>query len=251
MALSAPGCGTTSAGFSDWLQQTRQEAAARGIGKRALAALDSVHYTQATINADRSQKSFKLSLDQFMRKRGASTIVSRGKALKKQHAALFARIEKQYGVPAGPLLAIWGMETGFGNHMGNQHILSALATLAYDCRRANFFSQQLHAALQLIDRGNFDPRANGAMHGEIGQTQFLPVNVLKYGVDGDGNGRIDMIRSSADALTSTANFLRGHGWRPGAGYQPGQPNFAALQGWNKASVYQQAIAIMGKQIDNG
>lgn len=249
MALSAPKCGNTSAGFANWLKQTRQEAAAQGIGKRAIAALDDVHYAQGTINADRSQKSFKLGLDQFMRKRGASAIVSRGKALKQQNAALFARIEKQYGVPAGPLLAIWGMETGFGNDMGRQNILSAVATLAYDCRRSDFFTQQLYAALKLIDRSDFDPRAIGAMHGEIGQTQFLPVNVLKYGVDGDGNGRIDMIRSRADALASTANFLRGHGWRPGAGYQPGEPNFAALQGWNKASVYQQAIAIIGRQID--
>jgi len=125
----------------------------------------------------------------------------------------------------------------------------ALATLAYDCRRADFFTAQLYAALQLIDRGDFDPGATGAMHGEIGQTQFLPVNVLQYGVDEDGNGHIDMIHSAADALASTANFLRGHGWRRGAGYQPGQPNFAAIQGWNKASVYQQAIAIIAQKID--
>ena len=97
--------------------------------------------------------------------------------------------------------------------------------------------------------GTLAINAKGAAHGEIGQTQFLPKNVLKYGVDGDGNGRIDMVRSKADALASTANFLRGHGWRAGGGYQPGESNYGAIQGWNAAKVYQQAIAIMGAQID--
>jgi len=250
VANTAPKCGNGPAGFPAWVAAVRQEAAAKGIGKRGLAALDSVRYAHGTIKADRGMHSFKLNLQQFMQKRGAAAIVSRGRAMKRQNAALFTRIEKQYGVPAGPLIAIWGMETNFGGYMGKQHILSAVATLAYDCRRPELFTQQLYASLQLIDRGSLNPAAIGAMHGEIGQTQFLPVNVLKYGVDGDGNGRIDLIGSRADALASTANFLRGHGWRAGAGYQPGQPNFAALQGWNKASVYQQAIAIMGKQIDN-
>ncbi|MHC5305997.1 lytic murein transglycosylase [Bartonella sp. LJL80] len=248
-ALAAPKCGNTSAGFATWLEETKQEAAAKGVGKRALAALGNVRYAQATINADRGQKSFKLSLQQFMQKRGSATIVARGKTMKKQNAALFAQLEKKYGVPAGPIIAIWGMETSFGSYMGKQHTLSAVATLAYDCRRSEFFTDQLYSALKLIDRGDFDPNSVGAMHGEIGQTQFLPKNVLLYGADGDGNGHIDMIRSRADALASTANFLRGHGWQAGAGYQPGEPNFAAIQGWNAASVYQQAIAIMGKQID--
>lgn len=248
-AIAAPKCGNTSAGFETWLEATKQEAAAKGVGKRALNALNNVHYAQATINADRGQKSFKLSLQQFMQKRGSSTIVTRGKAMKKQNAALFAKLEAKYGVASGPVIAIWGMETSFGSFMGKQHTLSAVATLAYDCRRSDFFTDQLYAALKLIDRGDFDPNSVGAMHGEIGQTQFLPKNVLLYGADGDGDGHIDMIHSKADALASTFNFLRNHGWKTGAGYQPGEPNFVAIQGWNAASVYQQSIAIMGKQID--
>ncbi|WP_425338832.1 lytic murein transglycosylase [Bartonella tamiae] len=248
-ALAAPKCGNSASGFATWLSQTKQEAAANGIGKRAINALNNVRYAQATINADRNQRSFKLNLQEFMQKRGSTAIVNRGKTMKKQNAALFARLERQYGVPAGPLIAIWGMETNFGSYMGKQHTLSAVATLAYDCRRSAFFTEQLYAALKLIDNDDFDPNSIGAMHGEIGQTQFLPKNVLLYGVDGDGNGHIDMIRSRADALASTANFLRGHGWKKGQGYQMGEPNFAAIAGWNAASVYQQAIAIMGKQID--
>lgn len=248
-AHAAPQCGNNAGGFEAWKAQFAQEAAAKGIRGTALNALAETTYATKTIYADRNQKSFKLSLDQFMAKRGGPAIASKGKVLKKQNAALFQSIEQRFGVPAGPLIAIWGMETGFGGFMGNQHTLSAVATLAYDCRRSEYFTDQLYAALQLIESGTLNPSSIGAAHGEVGQTQFLPVNVLKYGADGDGNGKIDMVRSKADALASTANFLRGHGWQPGAGYQPGEPNFAALQGWNAASVYQQAIAIIGAQID--
>lgn len=248
-AASAAQCGNTGAGFPAWVKSFKQEAAANGINAKTLSALDNVKYATATINADRNQKSFKLSLDDFMKKRGATTIISRGKALKKQNAALLAKIEQRYGVPAGPLLAIWGMETGFGNYLGKQHTLSAAATLAYDCRRSEFFTRELYAALQLIQRGDLSPNAVGAMHAEIGQTQFLPSSVIKYGADGDGNGHIDMVNSRADALSSTANFLKAHGWQAGAGYQQGQPNYKAIEGWNAAKVYQQAIAIMGKAID--
>lgn len=244
-------CGNDGSGFEAWKAEFAPEAQAAGIGRRGLSALAGTSYSRKTIAADRGQKSFKLSLEQFMQKRGAKTIASKGRSIKRQHGKLFEAIERQYGVPPGPLIAIWGMETGFGSFMGNSNILSAVATLAYDCRRSEFFTRQLLAALSLVDRGSLSPQAVGAAHGEIGQTQFLPANVVRYGVDGDGDGRVDLIRSRADALVSTANFLRGHGWRPGAGYQPGQPNFAALQGWNAAGVYQKAIAIIGAEIDGG
>jgi lytic murein transglycosylase len=248
----AASCSKTSAGFDAWRSEIAGEAAAQGISQRTLdKVLPAISYSKATIRADRGQKSFKLSLDEFMKKRGATTIVSRGRKMKSANAALFASIEKRYGVPAGPLIAIWGMETGFGSFMGKEHTLSAVATLSFDCRRSDYFTDQFFSALRLVEMGVLPLNARGAAHGEIGQTQFLPKNVLKYGVDGDGNGRIDMVGSKADALASTANFLRGHGWRAGAGYQRGEPNYAAIQGWNAASVYQQAIAIMGAGIDGG
>ncbi|MGV1015051.1 MAG: lytic murein transglycosylase [Methyloceanibacter sp.] len=247
-AVQAAPCGNNAAGFNSWKKIFANEAKANGIGAQGISALMGTSYSVGTIRADRGQKGFKLSLDQFMAKRGSAAIVSQGRQRKAQNAKLFNSLEKRYGVPPGPLIAIWGMETAFGNYMGNQNVLSAIATLAYDCRRPEFFTQQLYAALQLIDRGTLSPAARGAMHGEVGQTQFLPKSILLYGVDGDGDGVINL-NSRADALASTANFLRGHGWTPGAGYQPGQPNFQAIQGWNAAGVYQQAIAIMGRQID--
>lgn len=243
-------CGNDGSGFNQWKGEFAQVAAANGVGDRGLSALQGTSYATRTISADRQQGGgFKLTLDQFLERRGGNAIVSRGTQMKQKNADLLARIEANYGVPAGPILAIWGMETGFGGFLGNENILSAVATLAYDCRRTEFFSEHLMGALRLVDDGNLSPSAKGAAHGEIGQTQFLPANVIRYGVDGDGDGRIDLIGSRADALASTANFLRGHGWQPGAGYQQGEPNYGAIQGWNAATVYQQAIAMLGAQID--
>jgi lytic murein transglycosylase len=249
-AAKAAQCGNNSAGFQAWVADFKQEAAASGVSPSVLnRAFANVSYNKSTIAADRGQKSFKLSFDAFMKKRGGATIISRGRSMKRANQGLFASIEGRYGVPAGPLIAIWGMETGFGSYMGNQHTLSAVSTLAYDCRRSDYFTDQLYAALQLVSEGYLNPQARGAAHGEIGQTQFLPRNVVRFGADGDGNGRVDMVGSRADALASTANFLRGHGWQAGAGYQPGEANFAAIAGWNAATVYQQAIAYIGQQID--
>jgi membrane-bound lytic murein transglycosylase B len=236
-------CGSGPGGFEAWKGQFSEEARAKGISASTVAALMQANYASATIAADRGQRSFGLSLEQFLAKRGASTIVARGRSLKQSQAALFASIQQRYGVPPGPLIAIWGMETGFGSQRGNQNMLSSIATLAYDCRRPEFFTEQLYATLQLIDRGALSPSTRGSMHGEVGQTQFMPKNILAY-----GTGNLDV---AANALSSTANFLRAHGWRAGAGYQPGEPNFAAIEAWNAASVYQRAIALMGRQIDGG
>jgi membrane-bound lytic murein transglycosylase B len=236
-------CGSSAGGFEAWKQSFAQEARGRGVGPAGISALMATNYNQATINADRGMKSFHLSLDAFMAKRGGSIIVARGRKLRESNASLFASIEQRYGVPPGPLLAIWGMETGFGAVAGNQHMLSAVATLAYDCRRPDMFTDQLYAALKLIDRGTFSAGTRGSMHGEVGQTQFMPKTVLEYGV---GN-----LETSAGALMSTANYLKAHGWVAGAGYQPGETNFAAIQAWNAASVYQQAIALIGRKIDGG
>lgn len=238
---NAAQCGNGPGGFEAWKEQFAGEARAKGVGATAIDALMQAHYASATIAADRGQRSFGLSLEQFMAKRGSATIVARGRSLKQSQAAMFASIQQRYGVPPGPLIAIWGMESGFGSQRGNQNMLSSIATLAYDCRRPEFFTEKLYAALKLIDRGSLSGSTRGSMHGEIGQTQFMPKNVLAY-----GTGNLDV---AANALASTANFLRANGWRAGAGYQPGEPNFAAIEAWNAAGVYQKAIAIMGRQID--
>jgi lytic murein transglycosylase len=246
--LAAAPCSDTSGDFEAWKPVMADEAAAAGIGKRGRAALLNTRYSKATIGADRNQKSFKYTLEKFMQVRGADAIVSQGKARKAKNADFYASLERAYGVPAGVIIAIHGMETGFGGFMGDTNVVSAIATLAYDCRRSDFFTGHLIAALELVDRGVIDETAIGAKHGELGHTQFLPGNALTYGVDGNGDGRVDLANVT-DALASTANFLRQKGWRPGAGYQPGEPNFDVIREWNAAGVYQQAIAIIGARID--
>ncbi|MER8431873.1 lytic murein transglycosylase [Mesorhizobium caraganae] len=240
-AQAAASCGKTGAGFDAWKSDFAAQARSEGIGGKGLAALAGANYATKTISVDRAiHKAFSGSVDAFMKRRGGAAIISKGRALKKSNAAMFDRIESNYGVSPGVLLAIWGMETGFGASLGNQNTVSAILTLAYDCRRPGFFYPHAIAALKLVDRGALSASSVGAAHGEIGHTQFLPGNVLKYGV---GNANL---RDKATALASTANFLKAHGWRAGAS---ASANMGAIAGWNSASVYQQAIAQIADAID--
>lgn len=241
-------CGNNGNGFEGWKSSFAQQAKAAGVGQRGLQALAQTRYATRTIAADRNQKSFRYSLDKFMQVRGSSTIVAQGRKRKARNADFYAWIERNYGVPAGVIIAIHGMETGFGGFMGDSSVVSAIVTLTYDCRRSEFFKPHAIGALKLVDKGSISINTKGAKHGELGHTQFLPGNALKYGVDGNGDGRVDFY-NQADALVSTANFLRQKGWQPGQGYQEGQPNFRVIQAWNAASVYQKSIAIMAAQID--
>lgn len=220
-----------------------------GVGARGLQALQDTTYSTRTIAADRNQKSFRYSLPKFLQVRGADTIVAQGRKRKARDADFYAALEQAYGVPAGVVIAIHGMETAFGGFMGDSNVVSAIATLAYDCRRSDFFMPHMLSALILVDQGTLTPQSVGAKHGEMGHTQFLPGNALTYGVDGNGDGKVDL-NNQADALTSTAHFLAQKGWQRGAGYQEGEPNFAVIKDWNAATVYQQAIALMGAQIDS-
>jgi membrane-bound lytic murein transglycosylase B len=247
-AALAQSCGNDAGGFERWKGEFGRYAQAQGVGQRGLQALQASSYSQRTINADRNQRSFRLSLDEFMEKRGAATIVRQGRQMYQRNRGFYDSLSSSYGVSPGVLIAIHGMETGFGRFMGDSNVVSSILTLAYDCRRPDFFRPHALAALQLVDRGILGPGSVGAMHGEWGHTQFLPANVLAYGRDGNGDGRLDLTNLS-DAMASTANFLRGKGWRAGAGYQPGETNWRAIQAWNAASVYQQAIAIMAAQIE--
>ncbi len=247
LAAAAP-CGDTGQGYEAWKQTMAAEARAEGVGRKGIAALMATSYSSATISADRNQKSFRYSLDKFMAVRGADAIAAQGRSRKARNPGFYADLERRFGVPAGVIIAIHGMETGFGSFMGDTNVVSAIATLTWDCRRSDFFRPHLIGALKLVDQGSISPATLGARHGELGHTQFLPGNALEYGVDGDGDGRVDLT-DAADALASTANFLRAKGWKPGRGYQEGEPNFAVIEAWNAATVYQQAIALIGARID--
>ncbi len=237
-------CGNTAGGFQTWLGQFKREAAGKGISARTLdRAFDGVSYDTKVIRLDRNQRSFKQSFDQFYKRRASSWLLNKARGKLKRHASLLSRIEKQYGVPPEIIITIWGMESTFGQLSGKMNIIRSLATLAYDCRRSAFFTNELLAALRIIQRGDMSPsQMRGGWAGEIGQTQFLASSYVKYAVDYDGNGRRDLIRSIPDLLASTANFLARHGWQRGQPWGPGTHNFAVLKQWNRASVYQRTIA---------
>ena len=246
----AASCGNTSSGFQAWKTEFAAEAKRAGIKQRGLQALANASYSQKTINADRNQKGVKYAFNDFVRIRLGSLdgFASTAKKRLNRNKAFFDSLENRYGVSAGILLSIHGMETGFGRTMGSVPVVSSILTVAYDCRRASFFTPHAIAALQMVDRGMLSPTQKGAFHGELGHTQFLPGNALRYGVDASGDGRVDFY-NEADALASTANFLRQKGWKKGQGYMPGQPNFRVLNEWNAATVYQQAIAAAAERID--
>ncbi|MES2916753.1 MAG: lytic transglycosylase domain-containing protein [Pseudomonadota bacterium] len=248
VASQTASCSDSGGQYEAWKSEMAADAKAEGVGERGIAALMATSYSKATIGADRNQKSFKYSLEKFLQVRGAETIIAQGRSRKAKNAGFYDSLEAAYGVPAGVLIAIHGMETGFGGFMGDTNVVSAIATLTYDCRRSDFFRPHLIGALVMVDRGMISASSVGAKHGELGHTQFLPGNALTYGVDGNGDGAIDF-DNAADALASTANYLRQKGWKPGKGYQEGEPNFAVIKEWNAAKVYQQAIAIMGARID--
>lgn len=244
----AANCGNTSAGFDRWKADFAQTAKRAGVGTAGLAALQNARYAQSTIAADRNQKSFRYTLEKFMQLRGADTIVAQARKRKARNPAFYAALERKYGVPAGVLLAIHGMETAFGTYMGDSQVISAIVTLTYDCRRSDFFRPHAIGALKLVDQGAISAATLGAKHGELGHTQFLPGNALDYGVDWTGDGVVDFYNIE-DALASTAYFLRKKGWKPRRGYQEGERNFRVLNAWNAATVYQQSLAIMGRRID--
>jgi lytic murein transglycosylase len=247
----ALGCGNDGPGFNAWVQNFKRDAAGMGISQRAISALDGVRYSNGTIRLDRNQKVFKQSFETFAG-RMIPPRMGRAKSMLAKHARLFANIEQQFGVPKEIVVALWGLETDFGAVRGNASVLSAVATLAYDCRRSAFFTGQLIDALRVIDRGDLSAaQMIGGLHGEIGQTQFLPSSYFAFAVDFDGNGRRDLIRSTADVLASTANYLRGHGWRSGQAWTPGTGNFRVIKEWNKSDVYSRTVAEFARRLAEG
>ena len=249
-AQAARDCGNTGAGFQQWLARFKQQAVAQGIPRRVVErALGGVQYSNYVIKLDRNQHSFKLSFDRFWRLRVNNALIRKGCRMMKRYRRTFDAIERRYGVPREVLTAIWGLETGYGRNSGHMPVFRSLATLAYDCRRADFFRRELMSALRIVARGDMSPRQmRGAWAGEIGQTQFLASKYLQYAVDFDGDGRRDLIHSVPDVLATTANLLRAHGWRAGAGWNPGQPNFQVIKEWNRATVYQKTIARMANMM---
>jgi lytic murein transglycosylase len=239
----------TKGGFPAFLTEFKKDASRQGISPRGLAALDGVTLDDKVLAADRRQGVFKQTLEEFSGRMISRERLVKGQRLMKEHAGALKAIEKKYGVPAGVIVAIWGLETDYGVNQGKMSVIRSVATLAYDCRRTDKFQGELADALRIVDRGDMaaaDMRGDWA--GEIGQTQFLPSSYVKYATTIGGRGRPDLIRNKDDVLASTANYLKSKGWQRGAGWGPGEPNFEVIKEWNKADVYARTIALFGQKL---
>ena len=213
--------------FSAWLTEFRREALRAGIAPRVLdAALRDLRPDPSVITADRSQPEFTRPVWEYLDGALSMRRLARAQALLEEHATLLHRIEQHYGVDRQALLAIWGLESNFGQNQGNKSVIRSLATLAHEGRRPEFAHQQLIAALQILQQGDISPRRMlGSWAGAMGQTQFIPTTYQRYAVDFDGDGRRDIWSSTADALASTAHYLQRSGWRLGQpwGFEVGLP----------------------------
>jgi lytic murein transglycosylase len=247
--LRAAQCGGD---FGTFISSISRDAGGAGIQPAVVRnALAGITPDPEVLSFDRRQRgTFRMSFERYASTRVTSGRIARARQMLQRHGALLARIEKQFGVPGPLIVAIWGLETDFGSgDMGKLPVIRTLATLAHDCRRTELFQSELLAALRIIQRGDLPQRdLIGAFAGEIGQTQFLPSSYIKYGVDYDGDGRVDLRHSVPDVLASTANLLKTNGWHTGAAFGEGSANFEVMREWNRAEVYRKTIVLFTQRL---
>ena len=245
-------CGKSGEGFSQWLSSFREVAVLDGVSHEVVdAALSGISYDPSVKAHDGGVAAFGHNFASFVASHVTPGGVARGKALMRTYAGPLAKIEQRFGVPGPVLVAIWGLETSFGGDNGSFPTFRSLATLAWDCRRPERFRAELIDAMMMVQRGVVQQRPEqlrGAWAGEIGQTQLMPSAVLMFATTPDGDGPADLIHNSADALASTAKFLQAHGWQPGAGWDEGEPNFAAILQWNSAPIYARTVALFADRL---
>ncbi len=217
LTLSAPALAAPCGGdFNAWIAATKAEAVANGTpADVADAFFADLTPDPRVLKADRSQGVFRKSFLEFSQSLISRDRLTRGRSLADQWDSVFDKVEADYGISRGILLAFWAFETDYGAVQGDFNTRRALATLAHDCRRPDLFQPQVMAALEMFRLGEFDLETTGAWAGEIGMVQMLPGDILARGVDGDGDGLVTLKTSVPDALLSGAKMLQHHGWRPG------------------------------------
>ena len=203
--------------FRTWLEGFKSEAAAAGISKRTVArVLDGIDLDESVIRRDRRQGFFAQSFLSFQQKLATDFRVTNGRKKIAANKEAFSRAEREFGIPAEVITGFWALESDFGKGMGNLPVLRSLVTLAYDCRRGEMFTEELKAALKIIDRGDIEPEEMiGSWAGELGQTQFLPTRYVAYAIDYDGDRHANLFKSDADIIGSTANYMKQLGWKAG------------------------------------
>jgi membrane-bound lytic murein transglycosylase B len=206
---------TPQISFDEFLAGLRTEAAAKGISQATIdAALTGIEPLPVAVERDRTQPETVVSLDEYVARRVTPKVIKNANAVADEHAALLKRVEAEYGVPPNVLIAVWGVESNFGAFTGVRPTIAALATLAYDGRRA-LFRNELFDALRIVDAGHITiDQLKGSWAGAMGQPQFMPSSYLKFAVDFDKDGRADIWTTPADVFGSIANYLKQYGWEP-------------------------------------
>jgi membrane-bound lytic murein transglycosylase B len=218
MLVTGSNVAAAADGFSQWLAEFQSEAIERGISEPTVrTALAGIQPNPRVLELDRTQPGGKPSdFCQYMERRLTPTRIARGRRVLAEESVLLAQLTDEYGVPARYLVALWGLETNFGDYTGDYPVIASLATLAHDPRRADLFRRQLFAALRIVDEGHQTAAGyKGSWAGASGNVQFMPTTFLSYAVDHDGDGRKDLWDNRADSLASAANYLRRSGWRTG------------------------------------
>ena len=255
LGLAAPAMAAQCGGsFDGFLAQMARDAQAQGVSAGVVnAAFSGLTINPQVMAFDRRQAAtFRRegNFEKFIATRVGPARIKRAATMMQRNAALLRRVEARFGVPKELLMAIWTMETdNGGGDMGKLPVIRTLATLAHDCRRTELFQKELIAALKIVQRGDLPPdQLIGAYAGEIGQTQFLPSSYIKYGVDFDGNGHVDLRHSVPDVLASTANLLKTNGWRAGQPYDQGTENFEVMREWNTSELYRRALVLFAHNL---
>jgi membrane-bound lytic murein transglycosylase B len=217
IAAGARGADAAREDFGRWLEKVAAEAREQGISEATIRlSLDGLEPIASILESDRTQPRKPADFCGYLSKRLTKTRIARGKRMLAEHTGLLHRVSGEFGVPPRFIVSLWGLETNFGDYLGDHRVIEALATLAYDERRGPMFREQLFAALRIVDEGHQSPTAlTGSWAGAMGQVQFMPTTFLSYAVDFDGDGRKDVWTSLPDSFASAANYLRRAGWRSG------------------------------------
>jgi lytic murein transglycosylase len=254
VAPSAPAFTAQCGGnYPTFLAQMERDAQAAGVSQQVIGStFAGLSPDQSVLAFDRRQHGMfhSKSFEEYARTRVIPARIGRARRLMQQHADLLSRIERRFGVPRELIMAIWTMESDNGTgDMGKLPVVRTLSTLAWDCRRSELFQNEFIAALKIVQRGDLPLRdLIGAYAGEIGQTQFLPSSYIKYGVDFDGDGRVDLRHSVPDVLASTANLLHTNGWQEGQPYREGTANFEAMREWNHSEIYRKTLVLFAERL---
>lgn len=266
----------SDARFTAWLQGVRQEASRGGVDAGTLdAALGGIQEIPRVLELARNQPEFKMTWDRYRSLVVSEERVTRGRALLAENQAAIDRFAAPVGVPTSVVVALWGIESNYGTRLGDFDVVPALATLAFNNFRAQFFRGQLIAALKILSQGHVGLHdMKGSWAGAMGQCQFIPTSFLAYAVDGDGDGRKDIWRSRPDVFASIVNYLHRVGWRSGLRWGdevapgtaaggggrivtpagPGGPayrtteNFRAILRWNQSDFFALAVGLLSDRI---